>query len=506
MYAVGYRPADVGLPQPDSTKVNKGSVVFSDVTSRSRRSRNYRRLNFGFVPGYAPISIDRNDPETVRRGATKRLLRDHPIIDPAELSQFGDFCDKFFKDNFTPVTVTVDGRQRTREWLDQTPYSISRREELWKVAEKQHFGPPSIRQASHVDSFIKLESYPEYKEARWINSRHDSFKVYSGPFFKAIEEEVYKHPSFIKHVPIPDRPQVIIGLRRAGVRYYENDYNAYESSFKTELMKVCECRLYSYMLSRYPQHADRINKTICGQNRLSTRAGVKFVIGGHRMSGEMCTSLGNGVTNLCVFQWIMHKKHQVGGGVVEGDDGLFWTTGTMDENDFAPLGFTVKIKELPDPTRGHFCGMTFGSTGEIIKDPRRVFQTFGWTHSFIGAGNQIMDELLRCKAMSLAYEVPQCPIIGQLARTALDLTRDVIVKHHEDKWGLDWNVVQKNKVQPFKPAHDTRLLFEQMFGISIDQQLAAEEAIARYDMQTLAQIVPPTAAQLDYYSKYLEVG
>jgi len=207
-----------------------------------------------------------------------------------------------------------------------------------------------------------------------------------------------------------------------------------------------------------------------------------------------------------IFLFICHKKHAFGEGFVEGDDGLFATSCELTSQDFANLGFTVELKELPHPSRGHFCGMTYSSDGFCIKDPRRVFQTFGWTHSFINAGHKVMDSLLRAKGLSLRYEMPQCPILRVLADTTVSLTEGVALDYVEDKWGIDWSVVAKTKIAPFNPSGEVRSLFAEVFGVSVEAQLAIEDCIRSCRMDKIPVYLPPTRDVARYAERYVEVG
>lgn len=325
-----------------------------------------------------------------------------------------------------------------------------------------------------------------------------------------MEEEVYKNPWFIKHVPVPERPAKISELEGDGLKYYENDFKAFESHFTPEIMRICELKLYRYLLSDYPEDAEYICSVIGGRNNLSTNTGVKFSLDARRMSGDMCTSLGNGFTNLCLILYICFLKGAQVKGFVEGDDGLFATTATITKQDYLDLGFTVEIHQVPRPTDAHFCGCTCSTDGNLLKDPRRVFQNFGWTHSFIHAGNQIMDELLRSKALNLSYEMSQCPIVRVLADVALELTKDVIVKHTEKTY----NPVPESFTGPvpYAPTYQTRSDFARLFGVSIPAQLAIEDAILRHDLVTVSLLLPPLSDPetgrsdlLDYSARYIEV-
>lgn len=373
------------------------------------------------MEGLAPISVDRNDPVTLRRGVAKRLGRSLPTPQPGAMRGLASFVRQWLEDNIDPVVVPT-----FEEWLDATTYPECRKEELRRAAELDRYGRPPREYSRKIQSFIKAESYDEFKECRWINSRHDRFKAYSGRFFSAIEKEVFKNEWFIKHVPVAERPAKILSLEKAGLRYYENDYKAYECHFTKEVMRAVECQLYSYALAAYPTDAAYINSVLSGENRLkSQKHKFRVRLNARRMSGDMCTSLGNGFTNLMIVLYIAQQKGYKPtdcSGFVEGDDGLFAVPFSMDATDFTSLGFTVEIKEVAHPYEAHFCGMRMSPDGTILKDPIKFFSKFGWTDSCIHGGESVMMSLLQAKALSAIYELPQCPIIGAAARRCLQVS------------------------------------------------------------------------------------
>jgi len=205
-----------------------------------------------------------------------------------------------------------------------------------------------------------------------------------------------------------------------------------------------------------------------------------------------------------IILFICSKQSQSVKGFVEGDDGLFATKALITVDDYKKLGFTVKIHEVAHPSKAHFCGMTCSEDGTVLKDCRRVFQTFGWTSSFISAGHRVMDELLRAKALSLCYELPQCPILGELAREALRLTHGIDARFVDsyNPIPLDYS----GPTGPFQPTMSARSLYEEQYGVSISTQLLVEAAIRDHDMMEVSRLIPPPTHVLDYSSRYIEVG
>lgn len=495
VYACGYRIGEVPLPVPVSRLVNNGEANVSTPPARRDRRRMFRRLNYGAVPGYAPLCLDTNDPLTVKYGFMQRLLGDVPKPDNVLIGELAEFVLGYCQKHFPRVLVPS-----FEEWLAQTPYTESRKYELREAYEGLRGGRPTARQCSHVDSFGKSESYPSYKHLRLINSRCDAFKVWSGPMFKAIESVVYELPEFIKHVAVPDRPRVIRNLQKAGAFYYQTDFTAFERHFVPDIYNAIECVLYKHCLGDTTD-AQYLCNALTGENKMRTRTGVRANVRARRMSGDMCTSLGNGFTNLMLAKFIAHKKGGVLDGVVEGDDGLFTSTVPLCKEDYEKLGFTIKIDTIANPCHGSFCGMIFSESGQIIRNPRRFLQNFGWTLSFINAGTQIMDQLLRAKALSAAYETPNCPIVGVIARRALQKTRGVTPRFVDDGYHRPHDEFE---VPIFNPSSDTRLLFEHMYGISINEQLLIEDAISRDELGLVAQLLPPLEEVADYASRFIE--
>jgi len=224
------------------------------------------------------------------------------------------------------------------------------------------------------------------------------------------------------------------------------------------------------------------------------------------MSGEMNTSLGNGLTNLIVWSFLVHKKGGRFVGFVEGDDGIFATDVDVTSDDYAEYGFDVKVNDFDDPLQASFCGIMCSEDFECITDPRRKFQTFGWTSSFISAGEDKMMELLRAKALSLVYEMPQCPILGVLARDALIHTRGYEPRFVWDGYHNVDVPCDERLIPAFNPKMSTRVAFQKAYGISIHTQLLAEQMIKTGMTKDLASVISPSADNVWYCTRYVYEG
>jgi len=373
------------------------------------------------------------------------------------------------------------------------------------------------------DSFVKDETYPEYKHARGINSRSDRFKCKVGPIFRLIEKIVYAHPSFIKKVPVHLRPEYIVEkLEQVGGKYFATDYTAFESLFVREIMEAVEFELYDYMTSLLPEHDEFMalcREVLGGVNQCNFKFFSVF-LEATRMSGEMCTSLGNGFSNL-VFMLFLCEE--VGStfvdGVVEGDDGLFVVSGPApSKSDFESIGLIIKLEECDSIAEASFCGIIFDpECKQNLRDPLRVLSTFGWTsRQYAGSKEKKKLALLRCKALSLAHQYPGCPIIQALAQYGLRVTAGV---ERRDVWRVinskGVNEYQRGVLvaEMFCPVKSvrihlgSRLLVERKFGVSVEEQLSFENYLSGLStIQPLnAGVLDPILSSVgkDYWRRYV---
>lgn len=456
-------------------------------------------LPFGSVPGYSPLCLDANDPDTVACAFRTRLLRAVPKADANLLLEFKSYVERYVAQHYKPVR-----RMEFEEWLATTSYNEQRKEQLRAAFLKLNGGRPSRSTCKKVKAFVKSEYYVAWKNARMINSRHDQFKAWSGPMFKAIEEEVYKDKHFIKKVAMCDRAGMIRELRKAGMRFFVSDFTAFESHFDALFMQCCELVLYKWCLQNYPDDAEFLCSVIGGKNLMSTRSGIRASVVARRMSGDMCTSLGNGFSNLMLAGFLAERKGCTLNGFVEGDDGIFALEKELAVDDYAKLGFTIKLEEVDDPCTASFCGLIFPESGEIVRDPRRFLQGFAWTQSFIDAGPKIMNELLKAKALSALCESPQCPVVGALARATLKRTATYNARFVED--GYHHMTTNPDTVSPFKPDLSTRMLFAAKFGVSVDSQLEIERLINKGDMRGVSLLLPANPDVQQYTRDYVMVA
>lgn len=381
-------------------------------------------------------------------------------------------------------------------------------------------------------SFVKDETYPEWKYPRTINSRSDLAKVLLGPLFWRISDEVMHHKfngytPFIKYVSIAERPDYIWkNLRPTARKLFAGDYTAFEALFQKAQMQI-EIDLYKYMTQNIPEDLrdnfwTYLDEVLSGKNKCFFRH-FGTSVDATRMSGEMCTSLGNGWFNLMVLRFLLedlgHTDVQI---FVEGDDSIaaYSNTGApITSEHFTELGLVMKVTEPESISTASFCGIVFSPEDMInVTDPREVLASFGWCSArYARSRDARLLALLRAKSLSFLYQYPGCPIIQELALYGLRMTagydmRWVLNHAQMSQWEKE-QVVDAVKFfgggyskvhQAIRPVPSaTRELVEELFGVSSIQQIKIEAYLRGL------QCVTPLEVDIDhskdwsaYYERY----
>jgi hypothetical protein len=481
---------------PKSDAVDQGEIdIFLGHITRSRR-RMFRRLPFGWIWGYGPICVDTNDPETQYYGMVKRLARDLPSPNPFLLARIRGFIRKWLADNVDPIGPQ-DVLLLFEQWLEHTSYNEQRKTALRATWESMYCTNPTPEQLHRVKAFIKTEFYSDFKFARWICSRVDETKVWWGPWCKLVEHALFRLPYFVKNLTVDQRKARV---RSMPIRDYiiGTDFTAFESHFTLEVLQSFEFLLYDHVLSGWME-LNVLKEMLGGCNRVSTRLGTKAVIDARRMSGDMNTSLGNGFTNLMLIEFFLQDvAHDV---LVEGDDGLIVSDGDLSELEYEKAGFSIKIDHFTCVGEASFCGLVFGDSGQVIKDPYKFLMGAGWTEHLLNAGDDKLWELVVAKAMSCLAETPHCPIVAAWALSALSHAPAGV----KPRWFEDGYHGKPTSIDySFAPTDDTRLLFEKKYNISVSLQLQCERLIEMGDFIELARVLPAPSPSFAYFSMFME--
>ncbi len=488
----GYTVDQLNTVLPKALPVKSNTVIAAQNTFEKRSTLAY---SLGMhLEGFAPLGPDIRDAKNIVRGATHRFCREVPKSKYDR--QIRNFVRLWLRKNMQPLSVEADFSLET--WLSETKYPAWRKEELRNCEEPSNMFKNK--------SFIKSEFYPSPKHARWINSRTDFFKKITGPYFHAIEKEIFKREEFIKTVPVMDRSQYIFDkLYSPGASYLETDYTSFEASIVPSFQKICEFQLYSYMLRNCPNQReilDLIKKGLGSIQKCHMRHanGKAFASTVARMSGDMCTSLGNGFTNLMLIKFMAHIHNwKECDCVIEGDDGLVRINGRLpDENFFSDIGFIIKKNINSDLGNAGFCQISYaGQNYSNLVDPIKNIVHFGWSMSRLATGNRdLLRQLLLAKAFSLICETQHTPIISKLALKTIEILKGTEIRkdlftYDPEQWWME-QVLDFNRVEECMrlarqgPSDEQRQFVADKWCVSVPDQLEAEKYIEKIsDVQPL---------------------
>lgn len=531
LYAYGYQEGErfcKAFPQPDSAVLVKLHGNF-DV---NRYSRVPVQVSLGcHVSGLALPHPDTNG-STALAGALARFSMAVPAPDPLLARILKFFVSDWLDDTLVPLTL--HDIPSFEEWLLHRPYPESRKKELREAFDSLAQEPLGSRKDDYdCKSFVKRENYPAYKYARAINSRSDRYKVSVGPVFMAIEKALFSLPWFIKKVPVTDRARLIRDtLESLGSMYSTTDYTSFEASFSPLLMEICEMQLYSFMLRVFDGQG---NSPLTAIRRMMDVNLCRFkqfsvAVPGKRMSGDMCTSLGNSFTNLMLFLFLCNLKgmavrgpfgtHDVVG-FVEGDDGIFRTRlAPPTEEDAIKLGFLLKIEQSPEISEASFCGIVADSVDLVnVTDPVEALVGFGWAlATYTDVKNDVLLQLLSAKSLSYLHQYPGCPVIQELAlygkRVGKPITDKVLygrnMSVYERQMYLEaksaeadsrlWSSLQR------PPPANTRELVQRLYGLDVSAQLAIEEylrSLTTLQPLNVMHLLPHRPIWVDYWETYV---
>lgn len=478
----------------DETKIRNVKLILNG-TKQLYNPEKPMMINLGpvLMDSVPPIPNISN-PLNAAIGVAKRIAYDTPKPCNIKLRKLKRFVYKWCKRNLIPLSPGTDCSFNT--WIESTNYSRRRKNELTEVWNQiKDIDPMTLLQdkkVTRLKCFVKHEWYVQYKHARGIFSRSDEFKCLVGPIFKQIEKQVFALPYFIKKIPVTERPSLMKETFESYKWFAAADFTSFEAHFTKDVFEAIEFVLYDYM-TQYLECRDwfkyMLRHVIAGLNICLFKY-FTLQIEATRQSGEMCTSLGNGFSNLMIIMFISYTKNKyIPKCFVEGDDSLVAYKERNDipsVKDYEELGFTIKIETSEHYNKMSFCGNIFDVDDlVVVTDPVYVMSTFGWGDmKYHGCGSKMKKVLLRAKCLSLKFQYAGCPIITELADYGLRMTRGTNIRQ---SYIDSLDVYQKQKLidalkidphQKIEIPFKTRLLVEEIYGISINAQLDIEKSLS----------------------------
>jgi hypothetical protein len=340
-------------------------------------------------------------PATIRHQSSPLLVLCHEFLQTEEMSWMRE----------------VDQPLRFEKWLLR--YPVVRQRQLTLAREKVELGG-LLRKHAAVDNFIKVETTTNLTDPRNISPRLDEFMSVAGPYIAAVEHRACKAPFLVKGVDLKKRDQKMQKLL-AYESFIEIDYSRFDATISVEMLEIER----EMILSQFKKHLhpeihqiyDMMLKT-----RAQSRLNTEYSKEGGRNSGDLTTSIGNGLLNRFAVWFCLRKVTTNYVSYHEGDDGVI---GCMRAdlpaileclNFLWVLGFQGKIDVYHSLDQVSFCGRFLCVLPGGLSSYADPWRTMAKIHTTCSSGPG--KELMCAKMLSYAFTDGDTPVIGEYARAA----------------------------------------------------------------------------------------
>lgn len=454
------------------------------------------------IPILVPFICDTDDPANQAVAAIHRFGRKMPTPTPEMEDLFLEFSKLNIRSTF-PEKLRDEHVPETIEWLKNANYTGARKLDL-KIL--RHGLTCINRMTAIVKSFVKWEGYyAKPKNARGINSPSDESKVALGPLIHAVDEMTFKAKYFVKHKNPRDWPPMILdslGLEAVT----ETDFSSFESHHSGVFSKV----VYYWMLHMIRDITGikplktLIARLILGRNVIQFKH-ILVETDQRLMSGALWTSSANGVLNLMIMMFLAALAQCESRdpavlvdwaqanfkGFVEGDDGLCRDY-NIQKKHINELGLILDMDRHKNFTEANFCGIVCDpSSLTVLKDPiAAITKLFVLPPKYKNAKPSKLKSLVRARAMSYLCNFDTTPVLAACCHWILRVTSGYnlegcldVLDAHQRKFVLiaERELKDRQYCEKVIPI-ESRIIVEDRFKLSVDEQLRLEEIFRRsYD-------------------------
>lgn len=444
----------------------------------------------------APCFPDQNDPDNISLGFQHRVACEKMSRANMRVSEWRHFTRVMLKQVLTPVERATT----EEEWIASRPYTEKKRKVLvdaWNAVEKNWRNAilkPTVEQTS---IFIKAEGYPGFKYPRLISSIDKWLKLVVGCVVHDVEKVVFKLPYFPKYIPYLQRPAAMVKrLKRLKV-VVSNDYSSFESLVYGDVQRYVEAEMIKLCYGHIdPDRVKWICDYLLKPHRvvgLRGKARFRGLFRG-RASGDMSTSVGNGMINLMVTSFCAYRAGLIPAfslldAWIEGDDSIFSLDVDRDdprlqrfEAELNVMGMRAKVKYSDDLGESGFCSLYFDQSLDLVQDPWTFLLKFPWAIGHSRDTPEQLQSLLKGKALSYLFCGPRSPVVAEVCAYILRTTPGHATLDDFDRY---WNeqVFQgipdpEATVDLSGPTESTRMLVHKLFGMSPElQRIVTQEFI-----------------------------
>lgn len=328
--------------------------------------------------------------------------------------------------------------------------------------------------------FVKKEKTIFGKKPHLISSRNQAMQSLWGPYTWCVERMLYSNPHFAQtwnhhaYGSFMQRASDKLGFHWA----VNVDATAWDAHISKELLLV-EQYVFRGLLGVHCPPVELFEALSHGDCRY--RNGRHIRLHNQRFSGDMHTSLGNGILNYIIIQAMLidmglDETHY--DFAVKGDDSDLRLLRSVDVGYvrafFARCGHIAKVRQCFGED-AEFASVIYLQTKDGWEGFRLPYKTLFRAPFSVGKLSTVQA---RRRAMAIAecelVENSGCPVIGSLAmywhRTASAFTQAC-------DFNSDLDFRFKNAVRRAAPDDVCRSSFERVIGVSVSMQLEMESLL-----------------------------
>lgn len=226
--------------------------------------------------------------------------------------------------------------------------------------------------------------------------------------------------------------------------------------------------------------------------------GIKYMMRGKRMSGDVNTGLGNTLLNLCMLRALLAYFGIKGRVFLNGDDSVVICEREdakiiMDnyKEFFAKLGMKTEGEMVDDLFKAEFCqNRPCWIDGELksVRDPMKVISTVGQSGST--HDEQTMREVVKATCLcEFALNGTNCPVISPYVKRVYNTVENARVmldnrwRYKVEAYNLD--IMGKTKIPEPAVSESSRYYFWRSWGIDPGEQIMIENQLIEQQVQLL---------------------
>lgn len=276
--------------------------------------------------------------------------------------------------------------------------------------------------------------------------------------------------------------------------FFQLDHSRFDAHVNEHLLRA-EHSVYAYCRKRNPEMMRLLKMQ--RKNIGRSFGGIVYKMKAKRMSGDVNTSLGNTILNLCMLRSWLSFNEVEGRIFLDGDDSVVIVEaedveklGSF-EDYFLKLGMKTEGSTTEDLWQVEFCQSRpcwIGGTVKAVRDPLKVISTIGVT-----AGSHETKEMKRVVAATClcedAINGPSCPVIAPFLRRVYERVEHVDPQAGENiRWKVEnGNIdIHEHEIGPASVTEEDRYWFFRTWGITPGEQLMMENQLIEFNPTTVA--------------------